>query len=349
MSLSRRHFLKKFGMGMLGAALTGTTARSPSPAKLLKPSALEPGDTVGLVNPGSAIAERVDVEIVRERLRALDLQSKLGEHVYDRRGYLAGTDAERARDLNQLFADPDVDAILAVRGGWGTNRLLPFLDYDSIRRHPKIVMGYSDITSLLLALYAKSRFVTFHGPVGISSWNAFSVSQVRRLLFEGEAIRMTNPRTSREALVETQHRVQTITPGTARGPLAGGNLSVLTSLLGSDYLPDWEGHVLFLEDVGEDIYRIDRMMTQLKLAGVLDQLAGFVFGRCTRCEPGSGGYGSLTLMEVLHDHVAPFDIPAWYGSMIGHLKNKFTVPLGVPAKIDAEKGTIALQEPAVQK
>jgi muramoyltetrapeptide carboxypeptidase len=158
---------------------------------------------------------------------------------------------------------------------------------------------------------------------------------------------MENPKTTGDNLVVTRDRIDTITPGTARGVLVGGNLSVLVAMFGSPYLPDWKGAILFLEDDGEQIYRVDRMMTQLKLAGVLERLAGFVMGKCTGCEPGSG-YGSLTLKEVLADHLLPLGIPAFSGAMIGHIENKFTVPVGLPAEIDAGKGTLTLLEPAVE-
>jgi muramoyltetrapeptide carboxypeptidase len=149
-----------------------------------------------------------------------------------------------------------------------------------------------------------------------------------------------------DRLVQRENRVLTITSGKARGRLVGGNLTVLTALMGTDYLPDFDGCILFIEDVHEEVYRVDRMLTQLSLAGVLQQVDGLVFGRCTDCDP-SVGYGSLTLEEVLADHVAPLGIPAWYGSMIGHIKHYFTVPLGIEAEIDAEAGTIRLLESAV--
>jgi muramoyltetrapeptide carboxypeptidase len=202
------------------------------------------------------------------------------------------------------------------------------------------------VTSLLLAIQAKTGLVTFHGPVGSSTWNEFTAGYFQRLLCDGEAVTMQNPTGKGEQLVQVEDRILTITPGKARGRLLGGNLSVLSSLLGSSYLPDFEGCVLFLEEVDEHIYRVDRMLTQLALAGVLGRIAGFVFGKCSDCGPGLG-YGSLTLEEVLDDHVKPLGIPAWYGSMIGHIEDKFSVPLGVPAEIDADHGSIRLLEPAV--
>ena len=207
-------------------------------------------------------------------------------------------------------------------------------------------MGYSDITSLLLALNAKTGLVTFHGPVGISTWNEYSTNFVKRLLFTAELFSMENPRETGDNLTQVKDRVLTINEGKARGRLLGGNLSVLTAMVGSEYLPDFKDNILFLEEVGEDIYRVDRMLTQLKLAGILSQISGFVFGKCSDCGPGKG-YGSLTLEEVLDDHIKPLGIPAWYGSMIGHIENKFTIPLGIEAEIDAGIGRISLLEAAV--
>jgi len=336
---------------MLGIGLAATkapliVASSPSSRQVLRPPRLKAGDTVGLINPAGATFHPEDVAIAEETLDAMDLRMKPGQHLLDRYGYLAGSDKARAEDVNSMFADRDVAAILALRGGWGCNRLLDLLDYDLIGRHPKILMGYSDITSLLLALNARTGLVTFHGPVGTSTWNEFSTDFVRRLLFDAEAFSMHNPRDKGDSLALKENRVLTINEGRARGRLLGGNLSVLTSMIGSSYLPDFTGNILFLEEVGEDIYRVDRMLTQLKLAGILGQISGFVFGNCKNCGPGEG-YGSLTLQEVLDDHIKPLQIPAWYGAMIGHIEDKFTMPLGVLAEIDADNGKISLQEPAV--
>jgi muramoyltetrapeptide carboxypeptidase len=285
-------------------------------------------------------------EIAREAMAALGLRSVFGDHLFDRYGYLAGRDEDRAADINSLFANPEVSAVLALRGGWGCNRLLPLLDYEMIRKNPKILMGMSDITGLLVAINAKTGLVNFYGPTGGSSWNEFTTDNARRVLFDGEAITMRNKVGTADRLVQVDNRVLTITGGTARGPLLGGNLTVLTAMMGSDYLPDFEGSILFVEDLNEEIYRVDRMLTQLGLAGVLGKVAGFVFGDCKNCDPGSG-FGSLTLQEVLADHIGPLGVPAWYGSMIGHIADKFTVPLGVEAEIDADAGTIRLLEPAV--
>lgn len=301
---------------------------------------------MGLINPAGATFHPEDVVIAEETLAALGLKMKSGRHLLDRYGYLAGKDEARAADINDMFADPDVKALLTLRGGWGCNRLLPLLDYDRVARNPKVLMGYSDITSLLLALNAKTGLVTFHGPVGTSTWNQYSTDFVKRLLFDADKFSMENPVEKGDSLTQKKDRILTIHGGSSRGKLVGGNLSVLTAMVGSSYLPDFKNSILFLEEVREDVYRVDRMLTQLKLAGILDQLSGFVFGKCSDCNPGKG-YGSLTLEEVLDDHIKPLKIPAWYGSMIGHIENKFTVPLGIEAEIAAETGKITLLEPSV--
>jgi len=164
---------------------------------------------------------------------------------------------------------------------------------------------------------------------------------------DAKTVTMSNPKEKEDTLTQIKDRVNTIRKGTARGRLMGGNLTVLTTIIGSDYLPDWDNAILFLEDVNEDIYRVDRMLTQIKLAGILDQLNGFVFGKCTDCDPG-GGYGSFTLDQVFDHHIEPLNIPAWSGAMIGHISEKFTVPIGVQAQVNATQGIIKTLEPAVQ-
>jgi muramoyltetrapeptide carboxypeptidase len=328
--------------GLAGAppAKAGT---GPSP---IKPPRLKPGDTVGLIDPASATFLSMDVQFVTEALAALGLKAKPGRNLMARYGYLAGRDAERAADVNGLFADPEVKGILAVRGGWGSARILPHLDYALIRKNPKAFVGYSDVTALHMAIQARTGLLTFHAPVGVSTWTPFSVEHFRRVLFDGEALLMQNAAEPTTNLVQVEDRIRTITPGTARGRLLGGNLTVLTALMGTPYLPEWEGAILFVEDVQEQIYRIDRMLTQLALAGVLARVRGVIFGRCTKCDPGDG-YGSLTLEEVLDDHLKPLGVPAWQGAQIGHIDKQFTLPIGLEAEIDADRGTIRLLEPAV--
>lgn len=350
MSSTRRQALA----GAAALALTGALPY-PLPAlrldnsrsRTVRPGRLRPGDTVGLVNPAGAVWEPVNIEVVAESLAALGFKTKRGKHHLERRGYFAGTDEQRAADLNAMFADPEVRAIHCVRGGWGCARILPLLDWKMIAKNPKILVGYSDITALLLSLQALTGLVTFHGPVASAQWNPFNVGYLKRVLQDAEAVTFENLKEiDEDNLTIVENRVQTIHPGTARGRLLGGNLTVLTALLGSGYLPDWDGCILFLEDVEEAPYRIDRMLTQLRLAGILQKARAVIWGHCTDCHPGES-YGSLTVTEVLHDHLRPLRVPAWQGAMIGHIQRQFTLPVGLEVEVDATAGTIRMLEPAV--
>lgn len=343
--MRRRDFLETVVPAALATGAAGGVSAAPASA-VVKPPRLRPGDVAGLVAPASASWSSVDIEIAQEVARAFGLEPRLGAHVRDRHGYLAGKDEDRAADVNRFFADPSVKAILAIEGGWGCARVLPHLDWETIRRNPKVVSGFSDITGLHCGLHAKTGLVTFHAPNALASWPPFSVDHFRRVVFEGEAVTMLNPPGGEDRLVQREYRTRSITPGKARGRLVGGNLTVLTALVGSLYVPSFDGAVLFLEDVREDVYRVDRMLTQLRLASVLGRVRGFVFGSCSKCEPG-GGYGSLTLEEVLDEHVRPLGVPAYEGAMIGHQARQFTVPIGVEVEMDATAGTITMLEPAV--
>ena len=347
--MQRRDFLGSAAVAAVASLAAGRTAARAEAAAVVKPKRLKPGDTVTLVAPANATFNTVDLDIARESLEALGFTVKIGAHLLDRHGYLAGTDKVRADDINAAFADTSVAAVHAIRGGWGSARLLPYLDFDTIRRNPKVLIGYSDITALLLSVYGKAGLVTFHGPIGMGRWDSYSLDYYKRVLFDGEEVTYTNKHdlSERNALVQVDYRTQTITPGKARGRLAGGNLTVMTAILGSPYLPDWENTILFTEDTHEDYYRIDRMLTQLKLAGVLGKIKGFVFGSCAECGPGDGNYGALTLGEIFADHIKPLGVPAWQGAMIGHGQPQWTLPLGVEVEIDADAASLRLLETPV--
>lgn len=345
----RRRFIGRgLGPALVGAGVAGwgLPGRAAERLPLIKPPRLRPGDTIGLVNPSAAIYERQPYELAAETLSALGFKLREGSHLRARRGQFAGTDAQRAADVNTMFADPSVQGILALTGGSGANRILPLLDYAQMRRTPKVLAGFSDITALVNAVQARSGLVTFHAPVGVSEWNEFSVRHFRGVLMEAQALTMRNPQDKGELPAPKDDRILTLRPGVARGPLLGGNLAVLSSIVGSPYLPSFEGAILFLEEINEYIYRVDRMLSTLKLAGVLDRLAGVVIGAFTNCNPGEG-FGTLTLDEVFDDYFGPLKVPVYRGAMIGHIRRKFTVPMGLAAEIDAGAGTIRLLEPAV--
>lgn len=342
--MNRRAFLRLLGAGALSSVLPSPgEARSP----VERPKQLNEGDTVGLVSPARPVYKPRELQIMVESMSALGLDVKMGTHVTERNGYLAGEDRKRADDFNRMIRDDDVRAILLTTGGWGSSRVLPFLDYDAIRSNPKIIVGYSDVTALLLGIHAKTGLVTFHGPNGTSPWNRFTANHFRSVLFEARAMTMRNPQKAENTLVPVDHRVRTIQPGIAEGRLIGGNLTVLTSLIGTGYLPEWDQSLLFTEDIHEEVYRIDRMLTQMKLAGILDAIRGFVFGTCEGCDP-QGRISGFTLEDIFDQHIASLKVPAFSGSMIGHLEKKFTVPIGVEAVMDAGKGTLTLSKPAVR-
>jgi muramoyltetrapeptide carboxypeptidase len=317
-------------------------------AAIVKAPKLRTGDTVGIVTPATATFRQVELDIVRESLEALGLKVKVGDHVMDRFGSLGGVDEARADDINRFIRDGDVRAIIPTRGGWGSSRLLPLIDYDRLRRDPKIVMGYSDITALLNGIHARTGLITFHGPNGGGRWDAYSLDLTRRVLFQGEAVTFSNPRTEndRNVLTQIENRIRTIAPGRARGRLIGGNLTVLTAIMGSPYVPSMDGAILFLEDVSEQFYRVDRMMTQLRLSGALARIRGAVFGTCSECSPGEG-YASFTLEEILDNHLEPLKVPAWQGAMIGHDTPQWTLPVGLEVEIDATAGTLRMTEAGV--
>ncbi|MGY0632797.1 S66 peptidase family protein [Luteimonas sp. A478] len=351
--MDRRQFIGRAAIAALlpalgtgGMAAAQGTPSVPGGGRLL-PVALNPGDTVGLVSPSSAVDDSFNLQLAQEVLEALGFRVKTGRHYGDRRGHLAGLDAGRADDINTMFADREVRAVVCVRGGSGGARLLPLLDYDVIRANPKALLGYSDVTALHCAIQAQTGLVTFHGPNGSGSWNRFNADQFRRLFFDRELMQYRNVDDPGDELVQRRNRTVTIAGGKARGQLVGGNLTVLTALAGSPYMPDFDGKILFLEDVSEAPYRVDRMFSTLKLMGALDRIAGFIFGECTDCTPGRG-HGSLTLEQILDDHIRPLGIPAYRGAMIGHIRQQFIVPVGGMAEMDADAGTFRLLEQVFQ-
>lgn len=347
--INRRNFLFSLAASSSIFASGQNLVSAASHKPLLKPKRLQPGSVVGIVSPAGATFIREELNIVIDAVKGLGLVPRLAPHVLEKYGYLGGKDRDRAADINQFFGDSSIAAILPIRGGWGSSRMLPYLDYNRIRKNPKILVGFSDITALILGLNAQTNLITFHGPNGLSSWKKTQTDYFRRVLFSGETVTFQNQKDGEDSdrLMQVKYRKQTITSGKAKGKLIGGNLSVLSAIVGSPYLPNLNGAILFLEDTHENIYRIDRMMTHLKIAGLFDKLAGFVFGQCSDCLP-DADYASLTLEEVLSDHIKPLGIPAYNGAMIGHLENLLTLPIGLQVEIDADTGTIRMLEPAVQ-
>lgn len=356
-SLSRKEFLT--GVSALTAIypasflklLKRESMRGKEP-DLILPPALKPGDTIGIVAPASDVYEHEEINMGRELIESLGFRTVLGKHVSDRYGYLAGHDADRAQDLNDMFRRDDVQGIICIRGGYGSMRILPLLDYKMIRSHPKVLMGYSDITSLLLSIYRHSRLVTFHGPVVLSTYSPYTREYLKKALMNSGAIGLVEqPPLPVGETVEQENRIVKIGKGRASGELVGGNLTLLVSSLGTPFEPDLRGKILFFEEIGEEPYRIDRMLTQLWLTGRLQKLKGIVVGKMTDCTPSDykpAFYSTLSVEQILRNRIEPLGIPALYGLMIGHIKDKITVPVGVRATIDAGNGTFSIDQPAVR-
>lgn len=341
---------RRAAIGSLGG-LAATLALAPAPAAAPatgKPPRLRPGDTVGLIEPAGFSDGEAQIDAVRFTIEGMGLVPRVAPHVGSRHGYLAGTDEQRAADLTAMYADPEVRAVFAVRGGWGCARMLPFVDWDTVRANPKLLVGYSDVTALHLAFAARAGFATIHGPNAANSWPAISWESFWQLAFAGEAPTFAPPGVPEADPVALERwRVTPIRAGTARGRLVGGNLSVLSALVGTPWLPEFDGAILFLEDVGEAEYRIDRMLSQLALAGIFDKVSGVVFGQCTRCTAGVPDYTGFTVPQLLEQYLAPLAVPAFGGANIGHVRDQLSLPSGAGVEIDAAAGTIRLLEPIV--
>lgn len=311
----------------------------------LRAPALRPGDAVGVVAPAGV----VDQEALGRGLRVLEdwgLRPLPGDSVYAARGYLAGPDAARATDVNRFLRDPDVKAVVAARGGYGTLRILGSVDLAALRRQPKILAGFSDLTALLMAAWQEAGLVTFHGPMlevhdPSGAMPAYNREGLRRALF-GEAFPGEIPWPD----TPDAPRPVAIRAGIAQGRLVGGNLEVFTRLVGSPWQPRTAGTILVLEDVDEAPYRVDRMLVHLRLAGLLEGVAGVVFGDSPSCMTVPAGRPSLTLLEVLEDHLGPLGVPVLYGFPCGHGRYRATLPIGAMAELDAGAGRLRVLEPA---
>ncbi len=315
--------------------------------EIRKPLPLSPGDLIGVISPASPPKpEKVEqYQKGLDYLRALGYQILEGAHVLDQYGYLAGMDADRAADINDMFRNPQVRAIICSRGGYGTPRILDRIDYDAIRRDPKILVGYSDITSLHLAIHAQTGLISFSGPMvavemgkGIlpltetSFWR--QLTQTRRFTMKAK---------TGEYVPRVYHG------GSGEGRLLGGCLSLINPLIGTPYMPNFEGAILVLEDIGEDVYGIDRYLVQLRLAGILDQINGLILGQFLDMDSGEKSEPSLTLDQVIQEHTHKLKIPILGNFPYGHQDYKYTMPIGCKVRLDADNGTLALLESPVEK
>jgi muramoyltetrapeptide carboxypeptidase len=318
-------------------------------SRLLKPERLQPGDVVGVVAPASAPPDPGAVDRAAAALQRLGFKPKLGRHVRARKGFLAGDDRERAADLMRMFTDRRVRGIVCLRGGYGAARLLDRLNYGDIRRNPKVFAGYSDITTLHCALARRARLVSFHSPMlneglGAESFPAFSNQSFLRNVCE--------PQPSGSLCAGyTGRTVRIVRRGVAEGRLMGGNLSVLMTTIGTPVQPQFRGRLLFIEDVGEKPYRLDRMLTHLLNAGLLQQVVGVAVGSTQDCEDPAAAASKeyrQSVADVFKERLGTLGVPVVTGLPFGHQPINATIPVGVRARLDGNAGDLIITEAAVR-
>jgi muramoyltetrapeptide carboxypeptidase len=296
--------------------LTASSRRAPSP--------LAPGARVALVAPAGPLRGREDIECAIANARALGWEPVVATHALTRTGYFAGDDATRASDLNAALRDSRIDGVWCLRGGYGAVRIVDRIEWDALGKHPKPVLGYSDITAVHGAIARQAGLVSYHAPTARSPLSAFSRASLENAVMRAED----------SCGVAASARA--LRAGRATGRLEGGNLAVLAGLVGTPYLPSLDGAILVLEDVNEAVYRIDRMLVQLRLAGALNGVRAIVFGDCTNC-PEESDDGARRLDDVLLEVAEQLGVPCLAGVPIGHVADQWTLPLGAMAEVDAEE------------
>jgi muramoyltetrapeptide carboxypeptidase len=348
MNADRRRCWNALPLGVIAACALVATSRAEENAPI-KPAGLKPGDTIALVAP----AGEVDLKALaraRQRLEARGYHVLVSDTIARRRGYLAGDDRRRADELVAAFANPEVDAVVSIAGGYGTTRILDLLDYDVIAANPKIFTGFSDITGLHLAIAARCNFITFHSPNGEAAFGGekelpefHSHYLWTNLLADDE----NEPFELSYEAPNDEMPIRSVRPGIARGRISGGNLSLVAALIGTPYEVRSDGRVLFLEDINEQPYRIDRMLSQLRLAGILQSPAAVVLGAYHKCEPDDED-PSLTLDEVFNDYFGDAPYPVIKNVPCGHGPWNATLPIGALAEVDGDKATLKLLERPVR-
>ena len=308
-----------------------------------KPKALKIGDTIGLVAPSSGLRQADKLEKSIKILEQQGFKLVIGESCGKKYGYLSGSDEIRARDINTMFQDSDIDGVFCLKGGYGTPRILDMLDYDMIKENPKIFIGYSDITAIHIALNQKCDLITFHGPMAASDmledFDEFSKKSYINAITSIKPLgQMNNP---------VGVEIKSMVPGKVSGKIVGGNLSLIAATIGTPYEIDTKGKILFLEDVDEFTYSVDRMLTQLRLSGKLKDCGGIILGDFTNCLPQYENFDH-TLMEVFHDIIVQAKKPTIYNFMAGHCTTKITIPLGVESLLDADSCTLTIIESALK-
>lgn len=307
---------------------------------MIFPKKLEKGDTIGIIAPSSPYKPKSkdslyeELDEVKKTIESFGYEVKLGETCYlNYKGYLAGDDEKRVKDIEFMFNDRNINGILCLRGGYGTPRILDKINYNIIRNNPKVFIGYSDITALHIAFNQKCNLVTYHGIMASTSpnWDEFTYKSFIEMINMEDKLELKNP---------DNEKIYTITNGQVRGKIVGGNLSLIASTIGSEYEIDVKNKILFIEEIGENIYKLDRMLTQLELSGKFEQCSGIIFGDFEKCE--KENEDDFNIYDLLIDKVKNYKKPCIYNLQSGHCKSMISMPLGVDCFLDASNKKIIL-------
>jgi len=324
-----------------GPALQAAEGTKPAQPERILPPRLQKGDLVGLVTPGSSIT-REQLAGAVEKIQSLGLRTTYQDSVMDQYGYFAGRDQDRAAELMEMWTREEVKGIWCVRGGYGSIRILDLLDYELIRRNPKVFIGYSDITALITAIFQQAGLVCYHGPVGISDFNRFAVNSMERVIMDPRDHYKVPYRREKDSRDNPEFDRYTLSGGQAEGQLIGGNISVLDSMIGTAYEPDFRDRIVFLEDIEEKTYRVDKMVYHLLSGTNLKEAAGIVMGAMLDCD--AGDEPRLDLKTALDDLLKPLGMPVSYGLSFGHIGRQVTLPTGIRAAFDGDKNSLRLLE-----
>ena len=337
--MHRRQFLKKNTALLVAAALSTATVNKRKPKKI-KPIRLKKGDTVAFITPGSFIDDE-SLEKAVQNVEVLGCKVLLSKNIRAHRGFLAGTDQQRLDDLHWAFSENKISAVWCARGGYGCSRLLPDINYGLIKKNPKILIGFSDVTALVNTIFQQTGLITFHGPVAASEFTDFTKNNLQAVLMEGKENFLISLPQTEESPVEGL----SFHPKKIKGELAGGNLSLLAAMAGTPYAVDFKNKIAFIEDIGEKPYRIDRMLTQLRQACNLEKACGIALGDFSNCD--SDEPNSLTLKETLTDRLDFGKMPVGYRFPFGHTEDHCTLPVGMQVELDVERMEVRMLENAV--
>lgn len=354
MKLNRRNLIKvvltspiaiySAGCSVLNSSKNEVKNNDLSIEKIIKPKRISSYSTIGIIAPSTNVPNPDEINKSIEIINYFNFKYRIGTFNQSDIGYKTRTPQTRANEFNNMIDDDEIDAIFCIRGGYGSAQILDLIDYDLLKKKPKVIIGYSDITAIHTAIFKKIGMITFHGPVLLSSFSNFTINSFKNVFFEDfNRFVFENPKDNDDN-IRNRFIIRTIYGGKSIGRLIGGNLSLIVSLIGTEYQPDFDNKILFLEDTDEAPYSLDRMLNQLKMAGMLRNIKGFIWGKCNNCDSTSNSTWDLSQGEVIDYYIKPLGIPSFSGAMIGHTNEQMTLPIGNLVQIDADLGIIKLLE-----